>query len=185
MAQQDGGTSRIRSKRLAALRGGLVFLLGAAVLWAVVSTAGSIYGGTGGSTAAGRQERDVTAVVQSCRRQGPIGGNGLGYWWSCRAVVGATSIDLRHSVATPADVGRSVRVHELCTGDNHTQCGYGRPVAYAWGLLVRLLDLVEDILLPVLLFLACFQLYGAVFGERAYDAVRHRLTKGSGRAPPG
>jgi len=177
MTGQDDGTPDFPAKRRAALRSGLTLLLGAVVLWLVVATAGSLYGGTATSDKAGSRERDVTAVVQSCHRQGPVGVNGFGYWWTCRARVGATTVELRHSVATGADIGHSVPVHESCTGRNHSTCSYGRVVAGAWGVLIRVLDLIELFVLPVMLFGAVLELFGVIFGARAYERLRGRLRK--------
>ena len=177
MTEQGDGTPDFPAKRRAALRSGLILLLGAVALWLVVATAGSLYGGTGGSGKAGARQRDVTAVVHSCHRHGPVSLDGLGYWWTCRASVGATPVELRDSVATGADVGHDVRVHELCTGRNHTACSYGRIVAGGWGLLIRVLDLIEVFVLPVMLFGAALELFGVIFGERAYERLRGRLLR--------
>jgi hypothetical protein len=182
MTAQDDGTSDFRSKRGAALRSGSTLLLGAVVLWLIVATAGSLYGGTGGSDTAGARQRDVTAAVESCHRQGPVSLNGLGYWWTCQARVGAATVELRHSVATRADVGHGVPVHELCTGTNHAECRYGRIVAGGWGVLIRVLDLIRIFLVPLMLFGAALEFFGLIFGERPYERLRARLRRPIRRA---
>lgn len=151
MAVKKVGNPQERRDRSQALRNGLLFALAAALLWFAFATVSSAYGGTGRSSSASSRERNVTAVVQSCHRQGPISLNGFGYWWTCRAAVGAATVELRHSVATQQDVGRSVPVHELCANTNYTDCKYGRIDTVGWGGVIQALHLIEVFLLPLLL----------------------------------
>jgi Family of unknown function (DUF6346) len=158
MTTPDGDTRKPAKRRLPALLGALISFLCAVVLWSVVATASSIYGGTGRVHQDDDSQRDVTATVQSCTRQGPISLNGLGFWWTCRVTIGAGTVEVRHSVATEADVGRTVRVHELCADTDYTDCKYGRPSSIGWAGLIDALHLIEDFILPLLLFLSVVDL---------------------------
>jgi hypothetical protein len=151
MAGPDGGTDR-RARRLLPLREGLLFILYAVVLWFAVATVGSLYGGTGRGTTLSSRDRDVTATVRSCRREGPIGRDGFGFWWTCQVSIGVDAVEVRHSVATDADVGHTVRVHELCSSKDYTDCKYGRPRGLLWTGLIAALRLIEYFVLAALAF---------------------------------
>jgi len=171
MAGQDGGTPIKRERRTPWLREGLLWVLAIVILWFAVATAGSFIGGTGRSKTLHSQARDVTATVQSCYRQGPVSLNGLGYWWTCRAMVDGATVELRHSAARKADVGHSVRVHELCKGENHTDCKYDRTVGLGWMVLMEFLHLIEYNFLPVMVFLGSLTFYRFVRPRRIRNSA--------------
>lgn len=75
-----------------------------------------------------------TARVVDCVEEGPVGGNGLGYWWSCRADVtwdGGTSeqVTAEPGQLGPDDRGRDVPVVQRTVLGNKGG-GPGTPQVY-------------------------------------------------------
>jgi Family of unknown function (DUF6346) len=166
--------------RLHAL-GECFLMLGVAFLfWALVATGGSLYAGTG-SRFGYSKDQAVTADIEACHRRGPVSFDGLGYWWSCTATVRTpdgrtTHPTLRHSIARPADVGTTIKIRERCGNDN-SDCSYGLSRPYVWGVLLRILSVVEILTIPFLLYVALLLFLGAVLTERAELRVRRLLGK--------
>jgi hypothetical protein len=181
-----GPTAPARPSRLRALRDSSGFLGAVFLIWAVVATGQSVYAGVGSKFGYSKEQR-VVADVQSCRRRGPISLDGLGYWSDCVAVVrtpdGRTPrVTLRHSIASQSDVGKTLSIRESC-GDENANCTYGRPRNLAWGVLLRLLGMVEVLSIPVLLFVWLLGFLGAVLSDAAEYRVRIILGKIVGEKP--
>jgi hypothetical protein len=168
------------------LRQALVFAVAAFLLWAFCATAQSFYGGTG-AVRSEPPEQHVTASVRACTRKGPVSWDGAGYWWTCEVVLPVadgmtTTASLRHSIATGADVGRSVRIREVCSDGDSADCHYGRDVNRAWAIPIALVNVIERLFGAALVigFLVCILIM--IIGRERWDAVRARVTKMSARS---
>jgi hypothetical protein len=155
------------------------------VVGAAVTTVTNFYRGTGTSDYGNRIS--ATAEVGDCRRSGPIGGDGFGYWWECDVTVrpangGVVRTVVEHSTVTPDDAGRAVPFQVVCS-ESGDDCRYGRPTAYIWGVLVRLLDMVHVAFNVLLAFVAFMFLIDLVVGPRRYYALYDRLRRVGQAAP--
>jgi hypothetical protein len=173
--------------RAYAIRSGLTFFAMAFALWAVVSTATSFYAGVG-SRFGYSKEQSVTADVQSCERRGPVSGDGIGYWTDCAAVVHTpdgrqAQVTLRHSIAGPADVGRTLTIREQCGNDN-SGCTYGVPRNLAWGVLLRVLHMVEFLVVPALVLVGLIPFISAFLTRKGEYRFRVLLGRTVGKKPP-
>jgi hypothetical protein len=163
------------------------YALGMAVLlvvaWTVVgfglATVQSLYPGTGAAFPAAK-ERPAIGHVGECRRAGPVSVNGFGYWWECRVLIRTDDgrevrTVLRHSIVAPSDAGRDVDLRETCSGDDNTDCRYGRPADRTWGVAMAFLNLLVWAVNIAFVFLVGLYLLGAVLGERRYDALMAKV----------
>ncbi|TDC66468.1 hypothetical protein E1258_02565 [Micromonospora sp. KC207] len=164
--------------RLAQLGVAVACAVAIVVSWLVFNTMAGFYPGTGvvKSTPA---ERPAQATVGECRRVGPVGGDGLGYWWHCAVTVRTgdgreVRIVTGNSVVTPADRGRPVDFREACFGKGNTDCRYGRPASRVWALAVTILGMVRIALTIVLIFGVWYSLLRSVVGVPRYYAWLNR-----------
>jgi hypothetical protein len=153
--------------------------------WMVVgfglATVQSLYPGTGAAFP-GARERPATGEVGECRRAGPVSVNGFGHWWECRVLIRTDDgrevrAVLRHSIVSPSDAGRDVDLREWCSGEDNTDCRYGRPVDRAWGVAMAFLNLLVWAVNVAFVFLVGLYLLGAVLGERRYDALLDKVRR--------
>lgn len=160
----------------------MIAILAAVVVSTLVfDTLSSLYPGTGvvKSTPA---ERPAEATVQGCERVGPVGGDGLGYWWRCAVTVRIhdgreVETVVGHSVVTPADIGKSIEFREVCYGQGNTDCRYGRPASRVWALAVSVLGMIRIAVVLVLISGAGFYLIRGVVGVPRYFAWLNRRDK--------
>nr|WP_320068645.1 DUF6346 domain-containing protein [Micromonospora sp. RTGN7] len=144
----------------------------------VVDTVASFYPGTGDG-----KSTPAEATVRDCQRAGPVGGDGLGYWWHCEVTIrthDGREVDtvLAHSIVTPADRGKPVELREACYGKNNSDCRYGRPAWRVWPLALQMLYLVRNALVLFLLCLIWYALLRTVLGvPRYYARLRRQEAK--------
>lgn len=145
------------------------------VLWLGMLTLENLYHGT--NSVNGRPpEQTAVAQVRSCQRVGPVSWYGYGYWWQCRATIHVADgrvveATLTRSIASPADIGRTLTLREACFGKNHTNCRYGLPSSDSWGFLVAMLHLLERVVTAGLAILAAMYLLVAIAGPARARAV--------------
>jgi prepilin signal peptidase PulO-like enzyme (type II secretory pathway) len=151
---------------------GLVVLLGFATLF-------NLYPGTR-SGWFGPKERPAVADVGSCRRIGPISGDGFGYWWTCEVTVRTddgrvVETVVRRSIVTPADRGAKVAFRESCKRDGFKQCSYGRPVARGWKAAMAVFQMVEWTVVIAFGFAVVLFLVRGLLGRRGYARLYDKL----------
>ncbi|MGP4018517.1 DUF6346 domain-containing protein [Saccharopolyspora sp. 5N708] len=106
----------------------------------------TVLGATGMTAADGMASRHGTATATNCQRVGPISTSGLGFWWSCDAVVnwsdgGETRWHFGNSALTPDEPRKPVVRRE---SDRGFDVVVAEPTPYAalgWALLIPLLGL--------------------------------------------
>ena len=154
----------------------LLMVMAWLVVGLIFDTVHSLVGGTGSVRPFGPTETAVTVTeIGECRRVGPVGGNGLGYWRECHAMVrsddGRTvETTPRHSIVKPADRGRPVEIRVACAKKDGT-CRYGRRTNPVLAFTVAVLRMVEWALTIVLLLGAAVYAVRAVVGVPRYFAV--------------
>ncbi|MEU4470505.1 DUF6346 domain-containing protein [Micromonospora sp. NPDC023888] len=145
----------------------------------VLDTVQSFYPGVGVFKSTPAQQ-PAEAIVDECRRVGPVSGDGFGYWWHCAVTVQTRDgrevrTVVRHSTVTPADRGGPVEFREVCHGKGNTDCRYGRPAWRIWALALAVLGILRTGLVLVLLMLiGVYLLRTAVGVPRYYTWVNRR-----------
>ncbi|MFY1650731.1 DUF6346 domain-containing protein [Solwaraspora sp. WMMB762] len=144
----------------------------------VCLTVSSFYPGTGSARPYGPAERSVEAIVEDCRRVGPVSDHGFGYWWVCdiavSRLVGANAV-VDRSIAVPEDVGQVITLREACYGENQTDCRYGEPTSAIWPVLMVVLRMLWRGFLVVALFMVLIYLMKSILGAPRSYALVDRL----------
>ncbi|MFC0003704.1 DUF6346 domain-containing protein [Micromonospora siamensis] len=130
----------------------------------------------GETTPAWSSPESVRADVLRCARIGPVSSSGFGYWWRCQVMVmgpeGSTrKVTLSGSVVTQADMGRSIRLVERCTGRDSRECVYTRPGSEVVAAAFRLLHIVRFTVVAVGLVTIVLLLVRGVLGQRLYSRL--------------
>lgn len=152
---------------------GIVLSLGLGILILVLGLASvvSLYKGQLQSGGSGRVLG--TATVLDCRRIGPVSTYGFGYWYECRVAIilddgRKVTTRLGHSIVTPSDRRRGVRIAEDCNGPGRSGCVYARPGNPLLGFGVRAAIIVDRLVFGFGLFVTVALLVRTLLGERLF-----------------
>ncbi len=162
--------------RMAQFAVALAFAVAIPVLYLVSETLVSLYPGTG-VVKSTPPERPAVATVRGCQRAGPVGIDGLGYWWHCDVTVrtyDGRQVETRvyNSVVTPSDRGKQVQFREVCHGEGNSNCRYGRPSSWIWVMGVRALFILRNGAFILLTVLSLVYIVSGVVGVPRYYAWR-------------
>ena len=107
--------------------------------------------------------------MQDCRRIGPLGDLGIGYWWVGQVRVttdhGVVETVLDRSIATKSDLGRTIALAEAC---NAGVCHYGKAVGGGWQFYYVAVRMIGRALLVFLVLWAVFIAAAVVLGAPRY-----------------